>query len=93
MKKAGLVMLMAISCSLYVHPLFASIPTSPTKTCPDCKGRGYSQNWYGGQDMCENCGGDGKVFSWLNLGLMVGAIYISWNFWSGSKTKKANQDQ
>ena len=61
--------LMAICC-LGAHSLYAF--PGLTKTCPECRGRGGSESWYGGQSRCENCGGDGKVCNWFGVVLIAG---------------------
>ena len=56
------VMLMAACClgsqSSYASPFDAF----KGKKCPDCGGYGRVENWYGGIEICQKCGGDGKVY-------------------------------
>ena len=68
--------LMAICC-LGAQSSYASLP-GITKTCPECRGLGRFENWYGGVTRCENCGGDGKVCNWFGVIMIVGLALVTW---------------
>ena len=72
--------LMAICClgtqSSYALP-------GLTKTCPECRGLGRFESWYGGPTRCENCGGDGKVCNWIGVIMVAGLAISAW--WNNRK--------
>ena len=49
-----------------------------TKTCPECRGLGRFENWYGGLSPCENCGGDGKVCNWFGVITIAALAIATW---------------
>ena len=73
--------LMAICC-LGAQSSYASLP-GLTKKCPDCRGLGRIENWYGGQMPCENCGGDGTVCNWFGV-IVIAALAVS-GWWESRK--------
>ena len=68
--------LMAICC-LGAQSAYASLP-GLTKTCPECRGLGRFENWYGGLSPCENCGGDGKVCNWFGVITIAVLALATW---------------
>lgn len=75
--------LMAICC-LGTQQSYAGLPRNPFKNCPECKGKGRVENWYGGLERCENCGGDGKVCNWY---FFVVAGFLLYVFYQNAKGK------
>lgn len=83
MKKSLLVMVLMAICCLGTQQSYA-LPRNPFKNCPECKGKGRVENWYGGLERCENCGGDGKVCNWY---FFVVAGFLLYVFYQNAKGK------
>ena len=72
MHRKSLVLIVALFCCLCVQTSYA-LP-AVTKQCPDCSGRGYYENWYGGRETCSNCNGSGKVANPLGVMFVICAV-------------------
>ncbi len=85
MKHSVVTLLLTAICCLGAHSSYA-LPAL-TKRCPDCRGVGRFENWYGGQTRCENCGGDGKVCNWYGVVFLGGLALTALIRYVGGKGK------
>ncbi len=76
MKRSAVTVALMVICCLVAQSSYA-LP-GLTKTCPECRGRGGSESWYGGQSRCENCGGDGKVCNWFGVITIAVLALATW---------------
>ena len=82
MKHSIVTLLLMMICCLGAQSLYA-LPTKPFKKCPDCRGRGLVETWYGGIEKCDNCDGDGEVCDWVFFMLIALFAISAW----GGKSK------